>query len=148
MRRAPTLLLAIAFAAGCGGGGGTNERLTRDEYANRADAICSKYNDQTKALANPTSLSELANVADKTLPILDHAISDLRKLRPPANEQSTADAWLAQIQNLKGDLQEIRDKAKSNDMQGVQAVVPKASQHNAKGNQLASQLGMTVCNKD
>src|SRR5919198_878058 len=97
---APTLLLAIVFAAGCGGGG-SSERLTRDEYAKQADAICSKYNDQTKALANPTSLSELANVADKTLPILDHAISDLRKLRPPENEQSTADAWLAQIENLK-----------------------------------------------
>jgi hypothetical protein len=147
VRRAPTLLLAIVFAAGCGGGG-SSERLTRDEYAKQADAICSKYNDQTKALANPTSLSELAKVADRTLPILDHAISDLHKLRPPSDEQSTSDAWLAQIENLKGDLQEIRDKAKSNDMQGVQAVVPKASQHNAKGNQLATQLGMTVCNKD
>ena len=140
-------MLAVALVAGCGGGGG-GKRLTRDEYATKADAICGKYTQQTKALANPKSLSDLAVVADKTLPILDHAISDLRKLKPPANEQSTVDQWLAQVANLKGDLKEIRDKAKTNDVQGVQAVVPQATRHNRASNQLATQLGMKVCNKN
>ena len=147
MRRASLLLLAVALVAGCGGGGG-GKRLTRDEYATKADAICGNYTQQTKALANPSNLSDLADVADKTLPILDHAISDLRKLKPPADEQSTVDQWLAQVENLKGDLKEIRDKAKTNDIQGVQAVVPKATQHNRQSNQLAAELGMKVCNKD
>jgi len=146
VRRASFLLLALVVVAGCGGGG--SARLTRQQYAAKADAICAKYNQQTKAIANPSSLSELASVADKTLPILDHALGDLRKLKPPSDEQATADQWLAQVENLKGDLKEIRDKARSNNMQGVQAVVPKASQHNATGNQLAKQLGMTVCSKD
>ena len=137
----------IVLAAGCGGDGG-GKRLTREEYAKRADAICGKYNEQTKGLRNPSSLSDLANVADKTLPILDHAISDLRKLKPPADEQATADQWLSQVEKLKGDLEEIRDKARSNDMSGVQGVVPKATRDNAKSNQLATQLGMTVCNKN
>ena len=140
-------MLAVALVAGCGGGGG-GKRLTRDEYATKADAICGKYTQQTKALANPKSLSDLADVADKSLPILDHAISDLRKLKPPANEQSTVDQWLAQVANLKGDLKEIRDKAKTNDVQGVQAVVPQATRHNRASNQLATQLGMKVCNKN
>lgn len=140
-------MLAVALVAGCGGGGG-GKRLTRDEYATKADAICGKYTQQTKALANPKSLSDLADVADKSLPILDHAISDLRKLKPPANEQSTVDQWLAQVGNLKGDLKEIRDKAKTNDVKGVQAVVPQATRHNRASNQLATQLGMKVCNKN
>jgi hypothetical protein len=146
VRRASFLLLALVVVAGCGGGG--SSRLTRDQYAAKADAICAKYNQQTRALANPSSLSELANVADQTIPILDHALGDLRKLKPPSNEQATADQWLAQVENLGGDLKEIRDKAKANDMRGVQNVVPKATQHNTKGNQLATQLGMKVCNKD
>lgn len=146
MRPAFFLLLAVVVAAGCGGGGST--RLTRAEFATKADAICAKYNQQTRALANPSNLSELASVADKTIPILDHALTDLRNLKPPTNEQTTVDQWLAQVENLKGDLQEIRDKAKSNDMPGVQSVVPKASRHNAKSNQLATQLGMHTCSKD
>jgi hypothetical protein len=148
VRRAPFLLLAVVFAAGCGGGGGSSERLTRADYAKKADAICGKYSQQTKALANPSNLSDLADVADKTIPILDNALDDLHKLKPPADEQATADQWLAEVEKLKGDLKEIRDKAKDKDLKGVEAVVPKATQHNSKANQLATQLGMTVCNKD
>jgi hypothetical protein len=147
VRRASFLLLAVVLAAGCGGGGG-GKPLTRNQFAAKADAICGKYTQQTKALANPTNLPDLADVADKTLPILDHAISDLRKLKAPADEQSTVDQWLAQVANLRSDLQEIRDKAKTGDVQGVQAVVPRATQDNKQSNQLATQLGMHVCNQD
>jgi hypothetical protein len=146
VRRAFLLLLAVVLVAGCGGGGG--KRLTREEYAAKADAVCRKYNEQTKALENPTNLRDLAKVADKTLPILDNALSDLRKLKPPENEQAKVDEWLAQVENLKGDLTEIRDKAKDNDMQGVQAVVPKADEHNNRSNELATELGMKVCNSN
>jgi hypothetical protein len=146
VRRAFPLLLAIVLAAGCGGGGG--KRLTREEYAAKADEVCKKYNEQTKALENPTNLRDLAKVADKTLPILDNALGDLRKLKPPENEQAKVDEWLTQVENLKGDLTEIRDKAKDNDMQGVQAVVPKADEHNNRSNELATELGMKVCNSN
>lgn len=140
-------MLPLLVLAGCGGGGGGQE-LTKEEYASKADAICGKYNQQVNALANPKSLSDLADVADKTLPILDNAIGDLKKLTPPASEKATSDQWLEQVRNLKDDLQEIRDKAKGNDMQGVQSVVPKAQDHNSKSNALATELGMSVCNKD
>jgi len=147
VRRAAFALVTILVLAGCGGGGG-GERLTRAEFASKADAICGKYNQQTKALENPTNLSDLAKVADKTIPILDNALKDLRKLKPPEDEQAKVDQWLQQVENLKGDLTEIRDKAEDNDMQGVQGVVPKADQHNTQANRLATQLGMKVCNSD
>jgi hypothetical protein len=146
VRRASILVLAIVVLAGCGGG--SAKRLSKEEYAAKADAICGKYNQQTKALSNPSNLKELADVSDKTLPILSNAISDLHKLKPPASEKATVDQWLSQVANLKGDLTEIRDKAKAGQIQGVQAVVPKAQEHNSKANQLATQLGMSVCNKD
>ncbi len=147
MRRASLIALALVFLLpGCGGGSG--KPLTKAEYASKADAICGKYNQQIKSFANPKNLSDLAKVADKTLPILDQAISDLSKLEPPASEKALSDQWLTQVKSLKDDLQEIRDKAKAGNMQGVQAVVPKATDHNAKSNTLAGQLGMSVCNKD
>jgi len=142
MRRAALVALALVFVlTGCGGGG--SKQLTKEEYASQADAICGKYNQQTNSFANPKSLSDLAKVADQTLPILDHAIQDLGKL-----EKALSDQWLTQVRNLKDDLQEIRDKAKAGDLQAVQAVVPKARDHNSQSNQLATQLGMSVCNKD
>jgi hypothetical protein len=138
------VVVVLVLLAGCGGGGG--KRLTRQQYASNADAICTKYNQQVKALQNPANLSELADVADKTIPILDNAIHDLRKLKPPKDEAKVAEQWISQVDGLKTDLEDIRDKAKSNDMQGVQAVVPRAQNHNARSNELATELGMTVCN--
>jgi hypothetical protein len=147
MRRAIPVALALVFLLpGCGGESG--EPLTKEEYASKADAICGKYNQQIQSFANPKSLSDLATVADRTLPVLDHAIRDISKLEPPASEKALSDQWLAQVRNLKDDLQEIRDKAKAGSMDGVRDVVPKATDHNSKANALASQLGMSVCNKD
>jgi hypothetical protein len=148
MRRASLLaLLTILVLTACGGGGG-GKRLTKGEYASKADAICAKGNQQTKALQNPSNLSELADVADKTIPILDNVIRDLRKLRPPANEQDTADQWLDEVEKIKDDLTEIRDRAKDKDMQGIQTVATKAQEDNARSNELATRLGLHVCNRD
>jgi hypothetical protein len=149
VRRASFLLLAIVVAAGCGGGGGAGgKRLSREEYASKADAICRKYNEQAKLLAAPRNLSEVGKAFDKALPLLGTAIKDLHKLKPPASEQARADRWLAQVENLKNDLAEIRDKAKGNDQQGVQVTFRKATLHDQLGNQLATKLGMTACNKN
>ena len=147
MRQATFLILAIGLAAGCGGAAG-GERLTKQEYAAKADAICGKYNREVGELSNPQNLSELEQVANQTLTILGNAIRDLKKLEPPASEQAKADQWLTQVENLEDDLTEIRDRAKDKNMQAVQAVVPKAEEHNRRSNALATELGMTVCNSD
>jgi hypothetical protein len=146
VRWASTLLLALVLAAGCGGGGGS-KRLTRDQYAAKADAICAKYKQQLRIPEGVSSMSELVASIDKASPVLAKALDEIRKLKPPADEQATVDGWLAQAENLEGDLKEIRDKAKSNDMQGVLNVLSKATRHNTKSRQLATQLGMKVCNE-
>jgi hypothetical protein len=148
MGRPSLLALALVVLLSACGGGRSGTPLTKEEYASKADAICGKYNQQINSFANPKNMSELAAIADKTLPVLDHAINDISKLEPPVSEKALSDQWLTQVRNLKDDLQEIRDSAKAGKMAGVQAVVPKATDHNAKSNALASQLGMSVCNKD
>ena len=146
MRQALFLLATLILAAGCGGDAG--KRLTKDEYASRADAICANYNREVGELATPETFSEVADVADRTLTVLRKAIADLKKLNPPVIEKARVDQWLSQIGNLEEDLKEIHDAAEAKDRQALQAVVPKAEEHNRRSNALAAELGLTVCNSD
>jgi len=146
-RRASPLLLATALAAGCGGSS-CAARLTRDQYAAKADAICSKYEQKTQALSRPANLSDLAHVSDQLLPLLHDARGELRALRPPADEEATAKAWVDEFDVVIDDVEKIRDAAKKNDTGAVQAAATPALRHDQHSNDLATQLGMTVCNKD
>lgn len=142
-------MLAVVLLGGCGGGGGSGgQRLTRDQYASQADAVCTKYKAKTNALSRPRSLSDLAKVADQVLPLLDDARGELGRLEPPQDEEAAAQAWLDQFDVLVDDVKTIRDKARSGDTEGVQAVAVPALQHNQHANALAAQLGMRVCSKD
>ena len=148
MRRASPLLLAIVLLAGCGSSGSSGQRLTRGEYAKQADAICSKYKQKTDALARPATLSDLADVSDQVLPLLHDARGELHALRPPQNEEATANAWLDEFDVIIGDVKKIRDEARKNDGAAVQAAAAPALQHDRHSNDLATQLGMTICSKD
>jgi hypothetical protein len=148
VRRATLLLLAVVVAAGCGSGGSNDQRLTREQYAKKADAICTKYKQKTDALSRPATLSDLAVVASHVLPLLHSARGELRALRPPQNEEATANAWLDQFDVIIDDVKNIRDNAKRNDSAGVQAAATPALKHNQRANDLAAQLGMSVCSKD
>ena len=87
----------------------------------------------------------LADVAGRSLPLLDRALRDLGRLRPPKDEEATTRAWLRQLSLLRRDVVRIRNRARANDANGVRAVVPAATKRNERFSRLAAQLGMAVC---
>ena len=92
VRRALALSLATVFIfAGCGGG--EAKLLSRQDYAEKADAICAEGNRRTRRLPNPGTLPQLAEVTEDTINILDDAIDELRKLRPPSDDGYTITGW-------------------------------------------------------
>jgi hypothetical protein len=134
----------LVLVAACGGDNGSS--LTREEYASRADEICTDYRRKVDELGQPTNISELADAADTTLPVLEDAIDAFKELEPPEAERAAAEEWLREIDKLKVDLEEIRQRAREGNMAAVQAVVPTAQEHNQRSNELAGELGMSVCN--
>jgi hypothetical protein len=139
------LTLALFLLPACGGGG---ETLTRQEYAQKADAICAKGKAKTSGLPTPGNLQELARVADQMLDTLGDARNDLEKLKPPPQERALAAQWLASIKTLEDDVARIRDHAKSNNRRAVYNEATKAQKRNARAKGLATRLGLTVCNRD
>lgn len=151
MLRASVLVLSLLLFAGCGGngGGGTGskgpKRLTRQQYAAKADAICGRYSRLTRSLGHPKSLTGLAKAFDRALPLLEGELAELQRLKPPKGEQHMVDRWLAQSQVLKHDLLELRNAAKAKNRKGVENAFARASVNGRQANRLAARLGMKVC---
>ena len=142
MRRVPLAVMVVALVASCGGGGG---RLSKEEYAKRADAICTKYNAKLKALTRPTGLSELPAYVDRALPLARKGTNELRALEPPKDEEQTAKEWLDQNDSVVGSMERLRDAAKKGDRTGIQAALNEATSANQTANRLARRLGLSVC---
>jgi hypothetical protein len=142
--RAALVVGAALFVASCGNGG---DRLTKEEYAKRADGICARYNRATQSLGTPgTALGSLARYAASSLPVLDRAIARLRRLKPPKDEEALARRWLSSLGKLRADVVKIRDTARANDIAGVRAIAASAQRDDAATNRLAGRLGAHVCN--
>jgi hypothetical protein len=140
------LLLVAALAGGCGSSG--QKRLSREEFAQRADAVCRRTNRLTQPAATPTTMPGLARLAERSLPPLDRARRELRALRPPEDEEATVRAWLRQLGLLRAGAVRIRDRAQANDAKGVQAAAVATQRVNARFHALAARLGMQVCSRD
>jgi DNA-binding NtrC family response regulator len=145
VRRLLVVAFAVTLVAGCGGGGG--KRLSKTEFAAKADAICRKYNRLSQSASNPGNFSELAAAVHKLTTLLDQSVTDLRKLRPPKDEQATVDRWIDSVESIRNDLADVGDKAAKKDKSGIQAALRAGAKDNQRGNQLASQLGMTDCSE-
>jgi hypothetical protein len=142
MRRFALAFAVATLAVGCGGGSG---RLSKAEYAKRADAICTKYNAELKALARPTGISQLPAYVDKALPLARKGDDELRALKPPKDEEKTAKEWLEQNDSVVGSMARLRDAAKKGDRTGIQTALNEATAANRTANGLARRLGLEVC---
>jgi hypothetical protein len=145
--RRTSLLAASVLLAACGGSG--DKRLSKAEYAKRADAICARFNRQQPPA--PTSqnvtVRQVLRIAEQTLPLLDRTIADLERLAPPKDEQTLADRWLASLRRLRADAAKIRDRAQANDLAGIAALVAPSQSDQRTSERLAAQLGTSVCSK-
>src|ERR671932_1059738 len=131
MRKFGLALLITVLVAGCGGGSG---RLSKDEYAKRADAICTKYNAKLKALTRPTSISALPDYVDKALPLARKGDDELRALKPPEDEEQTAKEWLDQNDSVVGSMERLPDAAEKGDRTGIQTAPNEATSANRTAN--------------
>jgi hypothetical protein len=143
MRRLAAVLTCTVAVAGCGSG---SKGLTRLEYAQRSDAICARYNQQTAHLrGRGTGVQHLAAIAQKTLTLFDDATARLRAVPPPRDASSLARRWLASLDRMRADVITIRDAARANDLAAVRTAAERAQRDNDASNRIAQLLGMQAC---
>ena len=143
MRRILVVTACALAVAACGSG---SKGPTRIEYAQRADAICARYNQQTARLrSRHADVKQLARIAERTRVLLDDATARLRALTIPSDEENAARRWLDSLQRLRVDVVKIRDAARANDLSVVHLVALRAERDNETSNALARHLGLVAC---
>jgi len=134
----------IVLLAACGG----SARLSKQEFAKRADALCTKYTSDLQKLGQPQSFAELATFTDKAVPLAQKLIDDTKKLKPPKDEQALVDQWNTQNQKVVDAIKALGDAAHKSDQKAAQSALQTGDAANTKSNTLGKQLGMVACTKD
>jgi hypothetical protein len=107
--------------------------------------VCAKYNRATARLTQPRTLRQMQRFAERVLPLYRDAIARLGSLRPPREDDSAFEAWIAADRRIQLDLEQLGRAARRGDAHAVRAAVAQASADGARSSRLASALGLSVC---
>lgn len=149
VRRRPLAAIAtagaIALAAGCGGGGSSS--LSADEFRTQADAICTDFNAQSAALADPTSPDQYLEALTKQLPIQQAQITELEALKPPSDLSGTFAEAIALLKQQTAALQTAvtRIKGGEDPTAVISDIGAKTSSLSDQADAKAKALGLTIC---
>lgn len=111
-RLAAALVTAVALA-GCAGDG--DDRLSREEFVERATTICMRAEERIAALEEPASVAELGGYARDAREITEQGVSDLRELQPPEELADGFRRYLESGDEVVALLGELEDAAAAGD---------------------------------
>lgn len=139
---------AAALIAGCGGG--SDDRLSADDFRSQADAVCAEANRATDAIAAPTSADEVLAFLEATRGVTVPNIDKLKDINPPEDLQAKWDEAI----DLQESQVELMDSAIDRIKGGEDAdavlneISSQAGSNQERLRTLARELGLEVCGAD
>ena len=130
-------LIVVSVLAACGGG--SEDRLTKEEFLTQGNAICSSGDEKIGAAAESTfgssepTQEEIGAFASETIvPTIQDEIDQLRDLSPPKEDEDQVNAMLDEAQSAL-------DNLKANPELATQGGGFE------EANRLAKDYGLTAC---
>jgi hypothetical protein len=146
LRRTLLCLVLGSLAAGCGSGSeGTQDRET---WAREANAICQDSLDEVEAFGEPTTAAELAALVERTIPIFERSMRDLRALSPPEGFEAEAEEMLDHYAEAGDFSPEILEALKAGNEERAVELSEMQLDIGEQGDAIAADLGATACTKE
>lgn len=146
-RLALGLALAVAVAAGCGGGG-SGDRLSTDEFRERANGICERYDAKIAAIGSPSSPEEIPAFVEKGIPLIQQGLAELRALNPPEELVEEYDRMLDATEGAIPAARRLADAAEKQDAAAVQEALQAGEAADKESDRIAVKLGLDKCAAD
>jgi hypothetical protein len=142
-----TAIVAAVVAAGCSGDNGSGGHLSKAQYIAEADQICKTANDQTAALAPPTTPDPqaLATFLSKSGQIVSDAAGQLKKLNPPAADEHKINQLIEGIEASARLFPPLIAAVRAQNTQEIQRLAARLRDASLQGSQIARTYGFHVC---
>jgi hypothetical protein len=82
-------------AAGCGG----DDRLTREELVEEADATCADFDQRIEEIDEPESPEDIEGYVQEIRPIVEEGTDELDALQPPEELEDDYDQWIQETRS-------------------------------------------------
>ena len=136
-------LTAVALsAASCG-----QDRLTKAEYIEQADAICKDLNEETASLQQPQSKEEFEEFARHAVRKTKEAVSELRDLNPPREDEDLIRRWLEKTEQAVELLPEMQEALEENDLDRVNELGTQIQAAAGEVRRIAEEYGFKRCGR-
>jgi hypothetical protein len=131
-------------AAGCGG----DDRLTREELVEEADATCADFDQRIEEIDEPESPEDIERYVQEIRPIVEEGTDELAELQPPEELEDEYDQWIQETRSAIDMFDELEEAAASGDEQRIQEVLQGAGDGGEEADRLAQELGFQECGSD
>jgi hypothetical protein len=131
-------------AAGCGG----DDRLTREQLVEEADATCADFDQRIEEIDEPESPEDIEGYVQEIRPIVEEGTDELDALQPPEELEDEYDQWIQETRSAIDMLDELEEAAASGDEQRIQEVLQGAGEGGEEADRLAQELGFQECGSD
>lgn len=141
------LVSGALVLGGCGGSGGKSKRLTKAEFAAKANALCADYTKKTDALGSPKTSAEAVTLLGKYKTLFQQVVADTKKLKPPVDEQASVDRIMTIADQQLPIVDQMITALKKGDQAEFSKLTKTGDAMDKESNKLFRQLGATECTK-
>jgi hypothetical protein len=136
---------AVLVLSGCGGGGSSDKRLTKEQFTAKANALCVSFNKANQAAKTPKGIAETITYLEKLTPLYEKRIAGFDKLKPPTSEEATVNQ-IATLEKKEASLaNKLLAALKKNDTATANTLAASGNANSAKVKSLYETLGITEC---
>jgi hypothetical protein len=129
------------------GGGSSNKRLTKTEFAAKADALCASFNAEVSKAGSPQNATEAIAYFNKLLPLDQKLVADFGKLKPPASEQATVNRLVELGKEQATRAGDLIAAIKKSDQKAEYKLINEGAANSKESKNLFNKIGSAVCAK-
>ncbi len=132
---------ALTVLAGCG----SSNRLTKAEFIEKGDEICTELKELEEELSLVKSFEELEELMGPAIDKTNQALEDFRDLNPPEEDEETINKFLSIGEEQLPLMEEYKKAVGEEDREKAFAIYEEVNEKEKRSDKIARDYGLKAC---